>query len=128
MTRRQEQLNSSLLEIISIVVQSEMNDPRLQMVNITRVQVNRDASHAMIYFISTDDQYEEKEIEEALNRAKGYFRRVLAEMLDLRYTPDLAFRYDEAAEETQRVLELFEKIEQEREENPPLLDDEEADE
>ncbi|MDQ4075013.1 MAG: 30S ribosome-binding factor RbfA [Chloroflexota bacterium] len=127
MTRRQDQLNSRLLEIISMVVQSEMSDPRLQMVNVTRVQVNRDASHAMIYFVSADDEYEDREVEQAMNGAKGYFRSVLAEMLDLRYTPDLTFRYDHAHEETQRVLGLFDEIAEEREKNPPHFQDEEVD-
>jgi ribosome-binding factor A len=128
MTRRQEQLNNQLLEIIGTVLQSEMQDPRLQFLSVTRVQINRDASHAMIYVTSMDEEQEEGQIEAALNRAKGFFRRVLAETLDLRYTPDLTFRYDHAAEETRRVLDLFDEIAQERESNPPRLEPEERDE
>lgn len=126
MSRRQEQLNSRIHEILTTVVQSEMRDPRLQLVNVTRVQVNRDASHAMIYFTSSDPDYTHKEVEEAMTRATGYFRSVLAEMLDLRYTPNLTFRYDDAAEETARVLELFEKLAAEREANPPQSEEDEA--
>lgn len=128
MTRRQEQLNSRISETLSVVVQAEMSDPRLQMITITRVNVNRDASHALVYFVSGDEEYEPSEVERAITGAKGYFRSVLAEMLDLRYTPDLTFRYDHAQEETERVLDLFDQIEQEREQNPPLLDDEPDDE
>ncbi|MGH2543075.1 MAG: 30S ribosome-binding factor RbfA [Ardenticatenaceae bacterium] len=124
MTRRQDQLNSRIMEILSTTLQTEMRDPRLQMVSLTRVQVNRDASHAMLYFVSTDEAYNEQQVEAALNRAKGYFRAILAEMLDLRYTPDLIFRYDHAQEGTQRVLELFDQIEEERKLNPSHFDDE----
>lgn len=131
MTRRQEQLNRQLLEILSTVVQSEMQDPRLQMLNVTRVKVNRDASHAMVYVIALDADETERdkaEIEEGLNRAKGFFRSILAETLDLRYTPDLTFRYDVAAAETERIMDLFEQIAAEREQNPPHFEDEESDE
>lgn len=124
MTRRQDQLNSQILEILSTVIQLEMKDPRLQLLNVTRVQVNRDASHAMIYFTSSDDEHDRREIEAALVRAKGFLRSVLAETLDLRHTPDLSFRYDEAAEQTQRVLELLDQIAEERKLNPPHFDEE----
>ena len=126
MTRRQERLNSRILDMFNTALLSEVDDPRLQLVELTRVQINRDASHAIVYFISQDDEYDEKEVERAFNHAKGFFRGVLAEQLNLRYTPDLTFRYDEAAIETQRVLDLFEQIEEERRRNPPKLDDDAA--
>jgi ribosome-binding factor A len=124
MKRRQEQLNSQLLEVLSTVLQTEMQDPRLQLLNVTRVQVNRDASHAMIYFTSLEEASERKNIEKALNGAKGFLRSILAETLDLRQTPDLTFRYDEAAEETQRIFNLFDQIAEERAKNPPHFDEE----
>ncbi|MCB0077254.1 MAG: 30S ribosome-binding factor RbfA [Anaerolineales bacterium] len=123
MTRRQERLNSRILELLSTSLLSDVDDPRLQMVELTRVSVNRDASHAMIYFVSEDEDYSAQEVEEAFTHAKGFFRGVLAEQLNLRYTPDLSFRYDDAAIETQRVLDLFDQIEEERRVNPPVLDE-----
>lgn len=127
MTRRQEQLNSQILEVLSTVLQTEMRDPRLQLLNVTRIEVNRDGSHALVYFISVEEDADNKELEKALTGAKGFLRSVLAETLDLRQTPDLTFRYDEAAQETQRVLALLDQIAEERAKNPPRLD-EEADE
>ena len=124
MTRRQEQLNSQLMEVLSTVIQGEMKDPRLQMLSVTRVEVNRDASHAMIYYLSADDEFSHKEVEAALGRAKGFLRSVLAETMDLRHTPDLSFRHDEAAEETRRVLSLLDQIAEERGKNPPRFDEE----
>ncbi len=123
MTRRQEQLNSRIIEILNTVLQTEMQDPRLQMVTLTRVQVNRDASHATLYFISSDEDFEAREVEGAMTRAKGYFRSVLAEAMDLRYTPDLSFRWDHAYEESERVLALFDEIAEERDRNPPQIDE-----
>lgn len=123
MTRRQEQLNSQIRELLGLVIQTEMQDPRLQAVTVSRVQVNRDASHAMIFFTVVSDEITPAEAEEGLNHARGYLRRVLAETLDLRYTPDLTFRYDQATEETKRVLDLLEEIDRQRIENPPPPED-----
>ncbi|MGB0387009.1 MAG: 30S ribosome-binding factor RbfA [Ardenticatenaceae bacterium] len=119
MTRRQDRLNHRLMEILAPVIESEMEDPRLQMLNLTRIQVNRDASHAMVYFTSDDNEYSHKEMENALNRAKGFFRRVVAESLNLRYTPDFLFRYDQSVKESTRIMELFDQIAKQRVENPP---------
>lgn len=119
MTRRQEQLNSRIMEILGPVIETEMRDRRLQLLNLTRVKVNRDTSSAMIYVTSSDDQYSPKEITDALMRAKGFLRDVLAESLNLRRTPDLSFRYDRSVEESQRMEQLFEQIAKERLETPP---------
>ncbi len=127
MTRRQEQLNSRIMELLIPVLQGELEDPRLQYLTLTRVQVNKDASHANLYFTAADDEFTPKEREAGLMRAKGYLRSIIAEQLDLRYTPDLTFRYDHAAEETQRIYDLFDEIAEERRRNPPRITPEEGD-
>ena len=114
MARRQERLNNRLMEVLTPVIETEMNNPRLQMLNLTRVKVNRDGSHAIIYFVSENPNYTPQEVQSALNGAKGYFRSVLADTLNLRYTPDLSFRYDKSIEESQRLDALFEQIASER--------------
>lgn len=124
MARRQERLNNRLMEVLSPVIETEMSNPRLQMLNLTRVKMNRDGSHATIYFVSENEDYSHQEVEIALNKAKGYFRSVLAETLNLRYTPDLSFRYDQSIEESKRLDALFEQIAAERENNPPRFDEE----
>lgn len=124
MTRRQDQLNSQIMEVLSLVIQTEMQDPRLHALTLSRIQVNRDASHAMVFFTSSDAEEASPEaLEEALTHARGYLRRTLAETLDLRHTPDLTFRYDKAADDTKRVLDLFDELARQREENPPRLDE-----
>lgn len=124
MARRQERLNNRLMEVLTPVIETEMSNPRLQMLNLTRVKMNRDGSHATIYFVSENEDYSHKEVEIALNKAKGYFRSVLAEALNLRYTPDLSFRYDQSIEESKRLDALFEQIAAERVNNPPRFDEE----
>ncbi len=114
MARRQERLNNRLIEVLTPVIESEMSNPRLQMLSLTRVKINRDGSHATVYFVSENEDYSYEEVEMALNKAKGYFRSVLAETLNLRYTPDLGFRYDQSIEESKRLDALFEQIAAER--------------
>jgi len=112
------------MELLTPVIETEMNNPRLQMLSLTRVKINRDGSHATIYFVSENPDYSHQVVETALNKAKGHFRSVLAEALNLRYTPDLSFRYDKSIKESQRIDALFEQIASERVKNPPRFDEE----
>lgn len=121
MTRRQDQLNSRIMEVLSPVIETEMRDPCLQFLNLTRVRVNRDTSSAMIYVTSKDNEHSPKEITDALMRAKGFLRQIVAESLNLRRTPDLGFRYDRGLEENKRIEQIFQQIAKERLENPPIL-------
>lgn len=114
MARRQERLNNRLIEVLTPVIESEMSNPRLQMLSLTRVKINRDGSHATVYFVSENEDYSYEEVEMALNKAKGYFRSILAEALNLRYTPDLSFHYDKSIKESKRLDALFEQIAAER--------------
>ena len=124
MARRQERLNNRLMEVLTPVIETEMENPRLQMLSLTRIKVNRDGSHAIIYFVSENQDYSHQAVETALNKAKGHFRSVLADALNLRYTPDLSFRYDQSIEESKRLDALFEQIAAERVNNPPRFDEE----
>ena len=48
-----------------------------------------------------------------LERASGFLRRELGQRLQIRYTPELKFFWDETTERAQRVEELLEEIRQE---------------
>ncbi|MBW2329131.1 MAG: ribosome-binding factor A, partial [Deltaproteobacteria bacterium] len=49
-----------------------------------------------------------------MERARGFFRSQLAKTMNLRYTPELVFFYDQQNEEIERLDKLFAQINQER--------------
>ena len=55
---------------------------------------------------------------DGIKKAKGFFRSHLAKVLNLRYTPELMFYYDNIAEEAQRVEQLLTELEHERQRGP----------
>ena len=55
---------------------------------------------------------------DGVKKAKGFFRSHLAKVLNLRYTPELMFYYDNIAEEAQRVEQLLTELEHERQRGP----------
>lgn len=98
--RLQEEIKRTLNEIIEF----EARDPRIGLVTITWVKLSPDLRHATVYL---DFLEGEAELLELFKRDRGFFRRELAKRLDLRYTPELRFREDEAIRRARRIDELL---------------------
>lgn len=69
----------------------QLKDPRIPVVStVERVRLSADFSQAKV-LVSTLNEDDLEAFEEALVRAAGFLQRELAEELDLRRTPRLAF-------------------------------------
>ncbi|MBK9293326.1 MAG: 30S ribosome-binding factor RbfA [Oligoflexia bacterium] len=85
-------------------------DSRIGFVTVTGAKVTGDLQIARIYFTvyGTD---KEKEISTlALNESIKEIRRHLAMTLNLRFTPELEFYFDEKLEENLRLEKIFHQI------------------
>jgi len=103
-TRVAEQLRRELGELL----RSAVKDPRAQGATLTDVEVSKDISHARVYFSQLDDTPEQvKETEAALNRAAGYLRRELGQVMRMRHVPELKFVHDRSVAEGMRMDALI---------------------
>lgn len=99
-------------ELTMLLVQ-QIADPRLTGVLISHVIVSPDLKQARIYFTIPPGRDKSLALK-GLRSAKGYFRSHLAKTLNMRYTPDLMFTFDNYNEEVARIDALFEQLEEER--------------
>nr|WP_290667036.1 30S ribosome-binding factor RbfA [Ardenticatena sp.] len=104
--RRKERLAEQILEEVAIIVQTEMDDPRLQSLTVTHVEMSDDLHHARV-FVSVMEEEGRKETLAALHHARGYIRSLLASRLTMRRVPSLHFYLDESLENSLRVWELL---------------------
>ncbi|MBT8145894.1 MAG: 30S ribosome-binding factor RbfA [Gammaproteobacteria bacterium] len=111
-SQRQQRVADLVQRELAMLIQLEVNDPRIGMVSVTGVDISRDLAYAEVYVSvlnstsgGDDDtagaepagEMDKLEIEEnvkALNKAAGYLRSLLAKRLKLRTTPKLRFHYD----------------------------------
>lgn len=100
-----DRIRQELAEILS----RQTNDPRLEMVTVTAVEVDRELGRATIY-VSCLDSARRNEILAGFRSARGFLRSALAARIPLRSFPQLRFRYDASAEEGARIEDLLEKI------------------
>src|SRR5690625_7655185 len=86
------------------------------MVNINDVTVTRDMAYAKVYvtFVGTDDSDEAKEGVQALNKAAGFVRSLLAKELSMRSVPRLQFIYDKTSIRGQQLSSLIDRSEERR--------------
>jgi ribosome-binding factor A len=89
-----DQIQRELPELIRL----EVKDPRVGMLTITEVEVNRDMEHAKIFFTTLGEQRDRDGCLEGLQRASGFLRAQLAGRMQLRIVPKLSFVYDRSVE------------------------------
>ena len=100
-------------ERIQAVVANElirMADPRFHLVTITSVQANPDLRLAKVYWMVHGDAEKQAETKDAFTGAAGHFRKLLAYELDLRFTPEVRFYYDDTFDEQERMERIFDSI------------------
>ncbi|PMP65738.1 MAG: 30S ribosome-binding factor RbfA [Thermodesulfobacterium geofontis] len=112
MSYRSKKVASLLQEVISEIIMHELNDPIFkQFITITEVKIGEDLKKAIIYFTVYEGNKEE--VEKALNKAKGYIKKLLGEKITIKYLPDIEFRPDDRMEKEKRIDELLAKISKE---------------
>ena len=111
MSQRTDRIEDLLRSELATIIQREMRDPRVALTTVSGVTVSRDLSHAEVRIsVLGDDEERRQESLEALDRAKGYLRRLLAQRVRLRTVPELAITLDRGAEHSQRISEILEEL------------------
>ena len=90
---------------LTLLLLQKVADPRLSGALISRVVVTPDLKQAKIYFTVPAGKDSGPALK-GMNRARGFFRSHLAKVLNLRYTPELLFYFDNLNEEVERIDDL----------------------
>ncbi|HJN94418.1 MAG TPA: 30S ribosome-binding factor RbfA [Gammaproteobacteria bacterium] len=126
MSSRVQRVADQIQRELAMLIQMEVNDPRIGMVSVTSVSVSRDLGHANVYVtvlntmtgsdelndstLAAPGELDKLEIEEnlkALRKASGYLRSMLAKRIELRSIPKLQFHYDESVQRGQQLSNLI---------------------
>lgn len=105
--RRQYQIAEKIRQIIANELLM-MGDPRFAFVTITSVAVTPDLRLAKVYWVISGKERQE-EVAEAFLEASSLLRRVLNQKLEIRYSPELKFYYDNTLDTSEEVERLLSK-------------------
>jgi ribosome-binding factor A len=109
---RNERLNKQIARLLAEILLRETADPRLQQMNITRVEITNDLAHAKVYYTLVED---DPTVAQALSKAAGFFRSQIAQRLTLRTVPQLKFLIDDRLIKARRIEDLIKNDKREEE-------------
>jgi len=102
-----ERLVEALREEIETMVEGELADPRIGLVNVSKVELAEDGRSARVYVEVEGDEEEAERSIEGLTGAVGFIRHEVAERLHLRRAPELFFHLDRSQKFEARINELL---------------------
>ena len=92
-----------------------IEDSRLHQITVNRVELSADKGLCYIFFYSPQGESIYLELLPILMKYKPTLRKALAQDLQSRYTPNLAFEYDCQLEKQVRIERLLDKVKEDEE-------------
>lgn len=108
--KRQLRVADQIREILSELLQSEADDPRLDGVTIMAVSIDRELMYATVYVNSLRGEDARDDIMLALAAAAGFLRRELGRRIRIQHTPELRFEWDESLAYGDRIEGLLNSL------------------
>ena len=112
MSIRMNRIASIMQEEISKIISMEIKDEDIKFVSINGVKVSSDLSYAKVYFTTLEDDKRDS-MTLALNKASGFIRSKICEVMDLRKCPEITFVYDTSVEYGRKIEDIIKKINEE---------------
>ncbi|MDD4569045.1 MAG: 30S ribosome-binding factor RbfA [Tepidanaerobacteraceae bacterium] len=107
---RNERIAEEIKKNVSQII-NDLKDPRIDgLISVTSVEVTKDLRHAKILISLYSDKTKKDSIFNAINNAKGYIRRELANKIRIKYIPEISFKMDESIEYGIQINKLLEEI------------------
>ncbi len=104
---RLQRIADRIRQELSEMLIRELSDPRLSMIYVTDVRVDRELAYADIYVSAVEGQERSKEVLAGLESASGFIRRALAARVDLRVFPRLRFHWDPTPEHADHIEQVL---------------------
>ncbi len=112
---RPERISELVRQAISTALATELKDPRVGFVTVTRVTVSPDISHANVYVSVMGSDEEKARAMEGLENATGFLRTYVARQLHVGTAPELHMELDRGLEHATHIDEILQKLDHERE-------------
>lgn len=94
---------------LAVLIPRVLDDPRVQQVTLTHVDVSPDLKSARVYFTLLSGTASAEPVLAVFKRAAAHLRRELAARVALRVIPELRFYFDASVERGDRLTQLIER-------------------
>lgn len=110
---RLERVNELIKNELSLLIELELQDPRIKeaIISVVRVKTTPDLKYAKVYVSVMGENNKKEEIIGVLDKAKGYLRKSIAKVLNTKNTPELVFELDESLDYAMHIDEVLANLE-----------------
>jgi ribosome-binding factor A len=116
MSRRTERVAELIRQTVSRMIVSELVDPRIGFVTVTRVEVSPDMTLAKVFVSVMETPEKVRTTLRGLNSAIKRIRLAIGEDVGLRRTPEIVFHIDTGLARAQHISGLLADLARERRE------------
>ena len=99
----------AIREVVASAILFETADPRIRAVTVLRVEVSADLRQATVYVSVMGSEAEQTLAMRGLKHAAGFFQSKVADRLQTRFTPVLAFKVDDSVKKSVAMGRLIEE-------------------
>ena len=107
---RPERVGEQIFKEATRLLLYSIKDPRVASVTLTGVQMSRDIGSAQLFFTVTDESTERKNAEKGLKSAAPFIRREIGKAMQLRFVPEIRFKYDKSIVYGQKIDALLHQV------------------
>ena len=109
-THRAKRVSEALREELGEMISYELSDPRIGDATVTEVLVSPDMKHAQVRLHFGNTPGDQQQTIQALEGARHFLRRRIAERLNLYRVPELHFEADVSSAVTGRMEHLLKRV------------------
>ncbi len=113
--RRLHRLEAQIQARVAEILLRELNDPKIGMVTIARVELDSEFTHCKVFWSVLGDTIQRAHTDRALKRARGFIQREVGKTLHTRTVPHLAFQFDESIAGAVKMQQTLADLRRERE-------------
>lgn len=93
-----------------MAILTDLRDPRIEDVTVTYVEVSPDMRQAKVHVSIMGDDTKQRLCLHGLRSSAGYLQSKIADRIDTRYTPRIAFHLDEGVKKSLAINQLLQEL------------------
>jgi ribosome-binding factor A len=109
-SRRTQKAAQAIREVVSMAILADLNDPRVQDVTVTYVEVSPDMRQAKVHVSVRGNETKQRLSLQGLRSAAGYLQAKLASRIETRYTPRLEFVLDLGVKKSIEMAQILDRV------------------
>lgn len=109
-SRRLLKAAQAIREVVGMAILSEIKDPRVRHVTVTKVEVLPDMKQAKVYVTIMGDEKQQRLALHGLQNSAGFLQHKIATRIDTRYTPRLEFLFDEGVKNSLEIDRILRRV------------------